>query len=316
MRQHTLVALARLQDSISRFDSRQPAVQVGRTLIAASQILTLTVTPWTRLTPQVLDTPAAPICRGVTRPSLFCLTPDDQPAIALVVALVVLAAVCAGVVPRVTGLAHAWVSYSIAVSLGLPDGGEQAAQVVTVLLIGLTVADERVIAWRRSPAPAATSVTSVTQGIAFASWWLLRLQVAGIYLHSAIAKLGVEDWVNGSALYYVVRDPSFGASGPVGEALRTVTSTPLGVATLTWGTIVTEAGLAVLLLMGPRARRVALTAALVLHVGIIVGIGLWSFALIMIGSVWVAADLPVPARSASDRPMTTTWRNQGAARSG
>lgn len=281
-----------VEDAIDHFEPRSVSVQLGRSLIAVAQILTLTFTPWERLTPQIVNTPQSPVCRGASSAALFCLAPADRPGVGIAVAIAVLVLVCAGIVPRVVSFAHAWVSYSIAVSLGLPDGGEQVAQVVSILLVGVSIADGRWIAWRRAPRPAKSSLL----GVAFAAWWVLRLQMAGVYLQSGIAKLGVEDWVNGSAMYYVVRDSSFGASGPVGELMEAVTATPVGVAVLTWGTILGEVALAVLLLSGPRARRVALGIAVALHVGIIASIGLWSFGLIMIGAVCAASNVDLVVR--------------------
>lgn len=282
----------RLSAAVSQFDPTAMSVQVGRAVIALAQLSVLTLTPWERLTPQILGQPQAPFCQGLGRISLFCMVPPTHVIWALVASSIVLLLVIAGILPRYVGLAHVWVSFSIALSLGLADGGEQVAQVCTVLLAVVVLADGRLCAW----IPQQRDLKPVLRGVAFAAWWMLRLQLVGIYAQSGLAKLGVEDWLNGSAMYYIVRDPSFGASGPVGYVMREVTSLPVGVAALTWGSIVLELLIAVLLLRGPRHRGIALAMSVALHVSILVSIGLWSFALIMIGAMIIAAGVWPRAR--------------------
>lgn len=117
----------------------------------------------------------------------------------------------------------------------------------------------------------------------------LRVQVAYIYLDSGISKLSHEDWLNGSAMYYFVRDPSFGGSGFVGQVVRWVTNFDYGVAFLTWAPIVMEIAIAIMILGGTMRRSAALALSLTLHLGIIAVIGLWSFGAVMIASVALAA---------------------------
>jgi antimicrobial peptide system SdpB family protein len=238
------------------------------------------------------------VCEGMASWGAYCVLPDPYGSVAV---LAILGAVCLGLAPLATGALHAWASFSIATGIGLPDGGEHAAQVVTLLVMVMLVPDMRKAAWSRVP----TTSSQVLLGISKASWWILRLQMVGIYLHSAIAKLGVEDWVNGSAMYYVVRDPSFGASGPVGDMMRWVTTSPLGVAALTWGSIAVEIAIAILLLHRGTARVLALGLAVALHAAIIITIGLWSFGLVMIGAMVVAA---APERLFVASPRTAAAR--------
>ena len=48
--------------------------------------------------------------------------------------------------------------------------------------------------------------------------------------------MGVEDWANGSAEYYIMRDGSFGAAGPLSDFFLSITFTP-------WGTLIGSAAL-------------------------------------------------------------------------
>jgi len=274
----------RVTRAIQAFGSER-SVQVGRSLIALAQLSVLLLTSWSNLTPAIVGQRIAPHCVGVIQGSLFCLDHTPDALFARIGAVLACLLVISGFVPAISGVLHAWVSFSLSSSIGLPDGGESAAAVTTLIIAFVLLRDWRWNAWRHGPSAGSSCALD---GVAWGSWWILRLQMAFIYLESGLSKFGTDEWVNGSALYYVVRDPSFGASGPVGEIARSLTEIPIGTALLTWGTIALEVAVGALLLGGPRARKVALGLVIALHLGIIVLIGLWSFATIMMGAVIVA----------------------------
>lgn len=261
-------------------------VQIGRSLIAVGQLSVLLLTSWNHLTPEILGVQRSPICQGVVRLSVFCLDVADDRIVARAVSVVVLLLVISGIVPSATSALHAWVSFSLANAVGLPDGGDQVAQIVTVFIFLINVGDFRLWAWSGARTPRQLPVlVGVRQG----AWWALRLQMAFIYFESAVSKYSVPDWQNGSALYYVVRDPSFGATGLLGDLLKWWTYLPIGTASLTWGTVLVEMAIAVLVLGGRRCRRIALALAVCLHAAIFLAIGLFSFAIVMVGAMSIAA---------------------------
>lgn len=270
-----------LDEAVAAFEPRQKPFQVGRTVIALGQLSVVLFSSRAHLAPMTAAGESF-TCDGLAQGGIYCVL-SEGPATAIVVAVLIL--VCCGLAPRALGLMHVWVSFSIAHGIGLPDGGEHVAQVVTLLVAVILLADSRMMAWRSPRGPGTPFLT----GLALAAWWILRLQMSGIYLHSAVAKFGVENWLNGSAMYYIVRDPSFGASGGVATLMHGATNISLGVAVMTWGSIAVEIAIAVLLLLGARARLAGLGLAVILHALIILTIGLWSFGLVMIGAVVIAA---------------------------
>lgn len=270
---------------------------IGRAVIALGQLSIVLFSDRSHLTPMTAGGESF-TCDGAARWGAYCAFTDP---VGSVVVIAILVSVCSGLAPLITGALHAWASFSIATGIGLPDGGEHVAQVVTLLVAAMLLPDLRRVTWNG----ASRGGPPVLLGVSMAAWWILRLQMAGIYLHSAIAKLGVENWLNGSAMYYIVRDPSFGAVGPVGGLMRWVTSSPLGVAALTWGSIMVEIAIAVLLLHRGKARVLALVLSVALHTAIIATIGLWSFGLVMIGAMVIAA---VPERLFVASPRTATAR--------
>lgn len=211
--------------------------------------------------------------------SLFCRMPSQQSA--ALVAIFGLLIVASGVLPRYTCFLHAYVSVSLIGVLSLPDGGDLIATNLSLLLIFAYIGDPRMWHWgrRESRLPA-------FRGISKGAQIAIRVQVAFIYFDSATAKLAVDTWADGTQMYYVTRQEMFGASGPIGDIARELTSMPVVTLASSWGAIAIELGIAVLIFIPTTAAaRVAIVLSSVLHILIIVIIGLGSFGLIMVGVI-------------------------------
>ncbi|MGW7548029.1 sporulation-delaying protein SdpB family protein [Streptomyces sp. NPDC054770] len=287
-----------LEHAARRFDPRSVWFGWGRTVIALAHVLTLALTPPAYLMPPVIDQGAPPQCGGVRAVSAYCLGGDaigQEWRRWVMVALLLL--VASGYRPRWTVLPHAWVTFSIGVSISLPDGGEAIARIVCLLIIPMGLADDRVWHWGRP----VTQLHPGSRGMAFAAFLGVRLQLAILYMQSGVSKWGVPDWLNGSAEFYILRSPLFGAAGPLKPLLLWMSDNSLVVAGMSWGAILVEIVIAVFLLSPTRWRRMAFGLDLALHIGIIVTMGLWSFALIMMGSAAIAAAPDQLPEAAPDR---------------
>lgn len=294
-----------LRAALLTFDHRRPWFGVARTILASGQIVLLAFTDPRALLVPVAGQAPAPYCDGVKAISAYCIGGDILDPIARHwIMLVLLLLVASGFYPRATGVVHAWVTFSIAGSIALPDGGELAAKVIALLLIPMCLTDNRLWHWARPK----TSLLPVSRGIAYAALWAVRLQVAGIYLHSGLGKFASSDWLSGTAEYYVLRDNMFGAAGWIRDLAVAMMSVPWLVFAVTWGSIALELSVGLIILLGTdRLRRLALTLAIVFHVGIIITIGLWTFALVMIGAVTLAC---IPVRPfEEERPPTAVGRS-------
>ncbi len=278
--------LIRLGTAALRWTEHAPWTNVyglARTLLALGTFSTLVFSPPSALFAPVAGMPDAPYCEGLGRISLFCVAPD-QPGAARYVAVAVLVVVASGWRPRLTALPHWWVSFSVPVSISIPDGGDHVTQVLTLLLLPMALTDRRRWHWTAPPDDTGHRETRL---LAVAALVLIRVQVAGIYLHACVAKLGVTEWRDGTALYYWLADPMFGAPLWMRDAL-------IGV--LSHGTAVAarrrDAALEFALVFGlfvPRRRwPLLLAGGLALHLGIAVLIGLWSFGLTIFAAMMPA----------------------------
>ncbi|MGH1525040.1 sporulation-delaying protein SdpB family protein [Leifsonia sp. L25] len=283
------------------------ASSTGRTLIALAQLSIIVLTPPAALLQPVVGQGPGPLCDSIRAFTLYCIGGDVvSQEWRRWIMVVLLCVIASGWRPRWTSVPHAWICLSLGMSISLPDGGDQVARIVGLLLIPLALVDDRRWHWGTSSQP----LRPFAGGAASAFIIAIRIQVAAIYLNSAIAKFGTDAWVDGSAEYYYVRSLMFGASGWIGAVMLEVTKVPLLVASLTWGAIVIEIAIAVLILGPAKWRRWAVLADLLLHGFIVLTIGLWSFAGVMVGTVLIAAS--ASASESSDRTSQTIrerlWR--------
>lgn len=257
-------------------------------MLALAQLTILLFTPIEALLVPVLHRPDAPYCDGFNAMSMLCVGQGlGGVAVWRWVMIAVLIVVLVGIFPRWTALPHFWVSFTLCQSISLPDGGESVAQIITLLLVPLLWLDDRKWHWKWPERPASPT----KKGVSLAILLFVRLQLAAIYIHGGLSKLGTDAWLNGSAEFYIAQSSNFGVSGPIEPIFLWFVSLPVGTALISWGTIILETALGVMCLGTARMRMVALVLGSFLHIAIILTIGLWSFSLIMIGTLIVATSL-------------------------
>ncbi|SEQ80052.1 antimicrobial peptide system protein, SdpB family [Lentzea xinjiangensis] len=264
------------------FDPRTTAFGAARTLVALAELSVLVFTSDADLFPAVPNTPAGPRCDGLRTLSLWCAgsSPTAHTVFrAVTIAVLVLAA--SGYRPRWTCIPQWYATFSLAAAMHIPNGGENVARTVTLLLIPLCLGDDRIWHWRRP----ATPLPAWWRGTTFVTHLVIRLQVAIVYGQAVWIKVVEPEWRNGTAMHHVIQDAYFGA---VPELVPLLGSGFL-IPAFTWGTVVLETAIAICVFGNPRLRRAALAFAVVLHGGIIVVLGLASFGLVMIGFVALAS---------------------------
>ena len=262
---------------------------LARSLLALGPLLTLTVTSTDTLfhPVRILDSPR---CDGPAEfISLFCVLPLG---FARAVAVAVLVLVVVGWRPRWTAIPHWLISFGVQASISLPEGGDQAASNLALLLLPVALTDRRRTHW----SPPDRDLRPVASFAANVGLFLVRVQVMVIYLQAFIAKLFVPEWVDGTAVWYWLTDPNFGPPGIRRTVALTVASTPLGITLLTWGTLVVEALLAFGFLATAKTRYGLLVVGILFHGLIAAAMGLVSFTVVMWGALllylWPRSDRP------------------------
>jgi antimicrobial peptide system SdpB family protein len=219
------------------------------------------------------------------RLSLFTILPGERLEAARWLAIVILAAVISGWRPRITGILHWWVTASFAVSCVIVEGGDQAAAILTLLLVPVTLTDPRRSHWSAPADAIAGPGRAIAASVAVSALNVVRLQMAVIYFFACTAKLGVAEWSNGTAAYYWFLHPIFGVEGWRRALLMPALTGPVGVTLLTWGSVALEALLFMGLLMERRWRPWLFAAGVLFHCGIAVIHGLPTFGMVMIAGL-------------------------------
>lgn len=216
--------------------------------------------------------------------SLYCLFADLE--FARFISILLLIPVIIGWRPMITGVIHFWVSYSLINSAVMIDGGDHIASILTVLLIPITLTDTRKWHWSIvKPTQLASSFVPILGIISFSSFIIIKIQIAIIYLNSAVSKLFVEEWVNGTAIYYWFKHPIFGYPKWLNPILEPVILNGTTVFIVTWGTILFEFILFAGLFMDIKFKKWLFIFGTVFHFGIFIVHGLASFFFTMLAAL-------------------------------
>lgn len=280
---------------------------LARTLLAVSTALTLALNPsWALFRPASGVAGIVNCSIPVSHLSLFCIAPTANLDAARLLGVLLLVIVATGWRPRITGLIHWWVSFSVYASARVIDGGEQTAAVLTLLLIPLTLTDPRRSHWQTL---ISTSISSkfdaINRLIGRYGYFIVQMQVSYIYLDACLEKLRVSDWLDGTIMYYVFSNKMLGAPHFLQPILTHLTTSPL-VVLLAWPALLLEFSLGINLLLNPTLRVTLFWLGVLFHCLIALLIGIPSFATIMIAALllgtipvgWDLGRIPTPWSSA------------------
>ncbi|SJN39947.1 hypothetical protein FM119_11730 [Mycetocola reblochoni REB411] len=143
--------------------------------------------------------------------------------------------------------------------------------------------------------------------MAYCAIGLFIAQVMGVYFQASIAKFGVLEWSDGTALWYWMQNPTFSPPDPFGSAIQAVLQfLPVTVA-VTYGTLLLQLSLVPAAFYSRPVRQTILILAVLFHLAVAATMGLWSFSLIMI-----AADLLLLIRPHESTQLTATihWKTR------
>ena len=278
-----LTPLSRVGDYASKlFAADRPISNVYgmcRSLIAMSTLLTLLGNGSETLFVKLTYGFDIPQCRGIGAAGVFCAMPSHL-ELARLLGIVILAVTVSGWRPRITGVLHFWVAMSVALNTTLTDGGDQLCYAMSFILLPVTLADPRKWHWQAAVEPSHPAV----KALAASAIVLARAQMAGLYFHAAAGKYATTEWNNGTALYYILTEPVYGAPSWQRALLRPILAHDT-CAIITWSVIVLEFALAAAFFARRRYWSVLLPLGIALHVGIALTQGIVSFSTAMCGGL-------------------------------
>lgn len=217
-----------------------------------------------------------PVCNGMAKYGIFCLLSSHLDLTRFIV-IFILFLVVIGWQPRLTGVFHWWISFSFVSSAIVVDGGDQVASVLALLLIPFCLTDNRKWHWNPSEI---SQRHDIWKFIVIALWvavFFTRLQVSLIYFQAGTAKLNVDEWKDGTAIYYWALNPMIGLPEWIKPFATPLLSNSLIVVLLSWGTIAFEILLFTALVIEKKWRKKLLVYGIVFHLLIVLVFGLVSF---------------------------------------
>jgi len=188
-------------------------------------------------------------------------------------AIALLLVIISGYFPQVTCFLHWWIASSFMLFCSFIDGGDQIHNNITLILIPLCLTDPRINHWHTSK----VKRESVLNLFGVFTVWLIKLQVAVIYLHASVGKYSVTEWANGTALYYWQNHTMFGSQPFIVELLMPIFQNGILLPLMTYAALLFELILFAALFMSYERRKALLPLALGFHFAIIIFYGIFSF---------------------------------------
>lgn len=248
---------------------------LGRTLLATGTAGTLACNHSTNLFRPAVGVLQVPFCQGPARISFFCPF-SHHLEIARWIAVAILVVVASGWRPRFTAPLHWWLTFSLATSAVMVDGGDQVSSVLTLLLLPVALTDGRKWHWQTATSQPGLG-HELKALVALFALLAIRVQVAGIYFHAAVGKMRVEEWTDGTVLYYWFTDPQFGATGVIRRLIEPLLRHGPTLALMTWGAMLLELSLFMALVMPKKSWKYLLPLGIAFHASIAIIHGLVSF---------------------------------------
>lgn len=257
---------------------------ISRSLLAFGLLLSLLFTPVEYLFDQQLFQTGIQ-GKLIDDINFFFLFGYDNLFYSKIVSLLILVIVCLGFYPRFTGVLHWWIAFSFLNAATIIEGGEQIASILCLLLIPVTLTDNR-----KNHFFTENIEPSILKGYIRNLFLrvLIPMQMCIVYLNAGIHKIyQSEEWRSGTAIYYFSGDPVFGS-----DFLHKIASTDL-VFILSWGAIVLEIILALALFMSYDNKKYLVILALIFHFLISIYFGLISFMFSMFCGIIIYLVNPV-----------------------
>lgn len=258
---------------------------VARSILALSTTITLICSPAAVLFRIGPRTPLVPCCGGVRSMGLFCVATSAHLELARFGAIIGLLLVVSGWRPRWTGLLHFWLAFSLQANASVLEGGDHIAAVLSLLLIPICHTDPRRWHWLRMDRAQLHEISAASRMTAWLAFTAIRVQIAIVYFHAAIGKFAVEEWADGTALYYYFNNSMLGAGEWVRPLINSLIMHPVILTVLTWSVLALEYLLSAALWADRKYWRGFLIAGCLLHTGIMLVHGLFAFSLAMFSAL-------------------------------
>lgn len=269
-----------LADLTERPSVLGPTWSIVRLLVAGAPLLTLQTNAPETISPIEGAPGSIGKCEGIGTLAVTCLVESGSYGwLSQVLFALGFALVASGLLPVLTGPLHYYLAWSWTAALSTTDGGDQTALVFAFWAMPICLVDWRWHTWSRPATRLSLSGLRNSTEVVFLT--VLRIQIAFIYLISAVFKFGEETWSDGTSVYYWIHSPYFARPDWVTNLANGLADVPALLLLMTWGAIALELTLAVSLFLSPKVRLPLFVVAVGFHAAIAALFGIVSFSLTM-----------------------------------
>lgn len=255
---------------------------LGRSLVALSTLITLLFSPYHILFDETIFN-IYKIVDSYDYLNLYVILGFKNILLTKWISIIILFFVIIGIYPQITGILHFWIAYSFLRSSAILEGGDQINVILTFFFIPLTLLDSRKNHW--DPTVKVKEYKRIIGNNIIA---IISIQMSLLYLHAGIEKIyKLDDWVEGTAIYYIFNDSLFGASPWLKSIINPIVTNAVGSFALSWGTIFLEILLFGGIFMTRKKKKLLFIFAILFHVGIAIAFGLISFLFSMAGGLCI-----------------------------
>lgn len=193
---------------------------LGRTLILFAELTVVGLTPLMYLQAPVGGVDAEKQCsNNLLFWNVLCSPLPDQWSRSIIIVLLLVA--ISGVSILASGVIGWYVAISLNTGLTHVDGGEAVAVVASIWIMLASLGDPRASIWKFQYGNKLHLVLPrFRSSLSSAAVFALKVQCSIVYAHAAISKLFTDQWLDGSAIYYVARMELFGVTGFIGEIIK------------------------------------------------------------------------------------------------
>lgn len=251
-------------------------ISIARALIAFSTLLILLLNN---------DTTMFGIGNGVElftnnfgKLNLFFLFGVEKIWLSKVLAVLILLMSIIGYVPRFSIIPQLWVHWSFINGSISIEGGDQVAYLVILFLTPIFLLDKRLNMWR----DISKNYSKFEMELIRFCLNLVKLQAMVIYFVASVGKYPVEQWLNGTSIYYWFIDPTFGLPDYLKTIVLPLLKNGWFIFVAGWSVLILELVLATGFIIKDKFKKYLFTGGVLLHFSIFLVHGLPNFMLSMI----------------------------------
>ncbi len=203
----------------------------------------------------------------------------DNLWISRIVAILILAVVISGFYPRFTGVLHWYIVFSYFNANYITEGGDRLMVIATLLLVPVTILDNRKNHWQRSVFQSPASLLAANFFVL-----LINANTAVLYVYTAVDKIiKNEFWREGTAVYYFFNNVLYGAPDYLLSSLNSILRVEGIAFVMNWAVLLFEIFLGCAMFFSAKFKRKLFVPAVLFHLSIAYLFGLISFFIVMCG---------------------------------